>query len=126
MREEVQDLWERRGEQEVIETLSSFMAGEVSGDRRLFFHNAVMRWKCSKLSEDEKKDLQAWIDKDVEERWDAVKHPWRNSQAEEVDELTAENQYVQRYGSPPPSTANPQSDNSQLHERPSTYPTSNS
>jgi hypothetical protein len=97
LRDEVADLWQRRAEQEVVDNLSPFMVGEVGGDRRLHFHNAVMRWKCSKLSEGEKQDLQIWINKEVEERWDAIKHPWRNPQVEDVDELTAENQYIQEY-----------------------------
>lgn len=77
--------------------LSPFFVGEANGDRRLFFHNAVMRWKCSKLTKEENQDLQEWIDNEVEERWDAIKHPWRNPRIKQVDELTAENQYVQRY-----------------------------
>lgn len=101
MRKEVEDLWSRRGEQEVINTLSPFTVGDTSGDHRLFFHNTVMRWKCSQLSEDEKQELQVWIDDDAERRWDAVKHPWRASQDDKVNELTAENQYVQKYGSIP-------------------------
>ena len=97
LREEVDDLWNRREEQEVIDILSPFMVGEASHNRRLFFHNAVMKWKCSKLSEDEKEELQAWIEDEVDERWDAIKHPWKNPQVEEADELTVENQYIQRY-----------------------------
>lgn len=75
------------------------MVGEGGKDRRLFFHNAVMRWKYSKLSDEEKKDLQAWIEEEVERRWDDIQHPWRASKDDEVDDLTAENQYIQRCGS---------------------------
>jgi hypothetical protein len=97
LRGEVEDLWQRREEQEVVDMLSPFMVGEASRDRRLFFHNTVMRWKYSKLSEGEKKDLQGWIDKEVEERWDTIKYPWKGPQVEKAGELTAENQYIQKY-----------------------------
>jgi hypothetical protein len=66
-------------------------------DVRLHFHNAVMRWKCSLLTEDENSDLQEWIGSDVERRWTDVREPWRALQTEDTDELTAENQYVQKY-----------------------------
>jgi hypothetical protein len=65
-------------------------------NNRMLFHNAVMRWKCSLLNEDEKRDLQEWIDNDTQERLEAVQCPWKTSQATGMDDLTAENQYVQK------------------------------
>ena len=38
-----------------------------------------------------------WIDDKVEQRWDAIQHPWQNPNAVEVEELTVENQYIQKY-----------------------------
>ena len=90
-------MWKRRKQEAVIELLSPFMVQELDGDVRLHFHNAVMRWKCSLLGEDEKLKLQAWIDEDLEERLANALEPWRALQSDKVDELTAENQYVQGY-----------------------------
>jgi len=73
LREVVQDLWDHREEQLVVDLLSPFMkTGGVdtddtntsdtntddadtseSSDKSLKFHNAVMRWKCSSLTEEE-------------------------------------------------------------------------
>lgn len=89
-------MWERREEQEVIDLLTPYMVGDGDTGNRLLFHNAVMRWKCSTLSEEELRTLQEWIEEEVEQRWDAVRYPWRNGKAAEVDDLTAENQYIQR------------------------------
>lgn len=63
----------------------------------MLFHNAVMRWKCSTLNEKEKLDLQAWIDDELAKRWMDIQQPWNLLQTEDVDELTAENQHVQKY-----------------------------
>ena len=94
---EVNDLWACRQEQEVVDMLTLFFIKEKDCDTRMLFHNTVMCWKCSELSEDEKQDLQMWIDDEVEQCWDAIQHPWRNPNAVEVEELTAENQYIQKY-----------------------------
>lgn len=99
LRKEVADLWKRRKDNDVVEMLAPFMVREAGNDSHLVFHNAVMQMKCSKLSEDERQDLQAWIEEEVKERWDIIKHPWKHPQAKQVDELTTENEYVQRYSS---------------------------
>ena len=90
-------LWERRQEQEVINLLSPFVMKKEDWNTRMFFHNAVMRQKCSLLTEDEKADLQAWIDDDVQKRWEGIKEPWKTTGSKDVSELTAENQHVQGY-----------------------------
>lgn len=95
LRDEVDRLWERRQEREVINQLSPFMMKEKDCDTRMLFHNAVMRLKCSLLTEDEKTDLQMWIDNDVQKRWEGIKEPWKTTGSLDVSELTAENQYVQ-------------------------------
>ena len=69
---------------------------EKSGcDKRLHFHNAVMRWKSSLLTKEKKLELQAWIEEELERRWGDIRQPWKAFQTGGVDELTAENQYVQ-------------------------------
>jgi len=85
--------------------LSPFLIKEGDINSRMLFHNAVMRRKCSSLSEEEELDLQAWIDDDVAKKWADIQQPWKSLQTDDVDELTAENQYVQRYVSPPVSPA---------------------
>jgi len=62
----VDQLWERRREQEVVNLLSPFTAKETDFETRMLFHNAVMRQKCSLLTKDEKADLQVWIDDDLQ------------------------------------------------------------
>ena len=63
----------------------------------MHFHNMVMHWKCPLLNQDEQCELQEWIDKDAQERWDAIQNPWKALQVSAVEEMTAENQYVQKY-----------------------------
>ena len=76
--------------------LSSFMVNEENSDKRITFHNAVMQWKCSFLSQDEQRELQEWIKKDEQERWDAIRYPWRALQTTDVSEMSVKNQYVQK------------------------------
>jgi hypothetical protein len=73
------------------------MINKADYDSRMLFHNGVMRWKCSLLNEQEKLDLQAWVDDDIAKRWEDIQKPWKSLQTEDMDELTAENQYVQKY-----------------------------
>jgi len=73
------------------------MVKETDCDTRMLFHNAVMRQKCSLLTEDEKADLQAWIDDDIQKRWEGIREPWKMTGSKDVSELTAENQHVQGY-----------------------------
>lgn len=77
------------------------MINPTDFDSRMLFHNGVMRWKCSLLNEEEKLELQAWIDDEIAKRWADIQQPWKSLQTEGVDELTAENQYIQRYISHP-------------------------
>ena len=97
LRAEVEQLWQRRREQEVIDLLSPFTVKETDFETRMLFHNAVMRQKCSLLSSDEKADLQVWIDDDVQKRWEGIREPWKTAASKDVSELTAENQHVQGY-----------------------------
>ena len=96
MRAEVEELWGRRRQPGVIALLSPFMVNEKDSETRMLFHNAVMRQKYSLLTEDEKLNLQAWIDDDAQKRWDIIQHPWKATLTDDTDELTAENQYVQK------------------------------
>ena len=70
---------------------------EKDCDTRMLFHNVLMRQKCSLLTEDEKANLQVWIDDDVRRRWEDIREPWKTSTSKDVSELTAENQHVQGY-----------------------------
>ena len=97
LRDEVQDLWERRGEQEIIDKLSPFANRGDNFNNRMLFHNAVMRWKCSLLNEDERRQLEEWVENDAQERWEEVKHPWKVKQTQDMDEMTAENRFIQEY-----------------------------
>ena len=90
-------LWEHRQEQEVADLFSPFMVKGEDSDTRMLFHNAVMRQKCSLLTEDEKAKFQVWIDDDVQRRWEGIKEPWKTTGSKDISELTAENQYVQGY-----------------------------
>lgn len=101
LRPVVEDLWNRRKEKAVIDLLAPHMVGEKGATNRMLFHNAVMRLKHSELSESEKQKLQEWIDEEVEDRWDAARYPWKNPDGTDAENLTAENQYVQRSVSVP-------------------------
>ena len=89
LRQEVEDLWNRRKEKSVIDQLTPFMNAGDSCNRRLGFHNTVMRWKCSLLTDVERQELQDWIDKKVLEKEEETKQPWKATQ------YTAENDYIQ-------------------------------
>jgi hypothetical protein len=100
LRKEVDDLWKRRGEKEVIDLLAPFVPTEDPPNSRLGFHNAAMRWKCSLLTEEEQQEHQDWIDEDAVEKEKSMNQPWKALQEVGDDELSAENQYIQRYVSP--------------------------
>jgi hypothetical protein len=77
---------------------------EVKGDEssdRLPFHNAVMRWKCSLLTEEELRDMDEWIANSLSGKKEVFLKPWKATQGEE-DELSTENEYIQRYALPSP------------------------
>lgn len=90
---EVQALWARRDEQEVVDMLLPFMTEGCQGSPMLF-HNAVMKWKCSLLDQDQQDELEAWIEDDAKERYDAIRYPW-GAQSMHAQGMTAENQCVQ-------------------------------
>jgi len=96
LRTEVDDLWNRRAAGDVIEQLSPFSkAKDLSTGSRLNFHNAVMRWKCSSLDEEEIQEMEEWIANNVVEKEQDISKPWKAG--EDEDELSAENEYIQRY-----------------------------
>ena len=95
LRKEVDDLWDRRGDEDVIEQLAAFTkSNNLSSDSRLNFHNAVMRWKCSLLTDEELQEMAEWIANSVAEKEEVISKPWKAGQVEEG--LSAENEYIQR------------------------------
>ena len=42
-------------------------------NRRLGFHNAVMWWKCSLLTDEERQEHQNWIEEHVLEKEEEIK-----------------------------------------------------
>ena len=97
LRTEVKDLWNRRKEQEVIDILPDFLDDDTTTDTtHLNFHNAVMRWKCSLMNEEERQDLQKWIDESTQEKSVVLDYLWKAGLEDGADELSAENEYVQR------------------------------
>lgn len=100
LRREVEDLWARRQEDSVHETLKPFLKDTIktstSTSERLVFHMAVMRWKCSLMSSDELTVLNDWIEEQHALQETARTLPWAAEAAEHGDELFAENSYIQR------------------------------
>ena len=98
LHKEVDDLWNRRKEQSVVDLLAPFMDCNMNDGSysHLQFHNAVMRWKCSHLTDEERQEHQEWIDQRQLEKDDVLKRPWKAMQGEGDDELVAENSYIQR------------------------------
>ena len=64
---------------------------------KLLFHMAVMRWKCSILSSDERAELQGWINEQHKLKETARALPWSEEATEHGDNAFAENVYVQRF-----------------------------
>ena len=96
LRKEAEDLWERRKEESIIAKLTPFMATGGSFDKYLDFHNALMRWKCSLLTDEERQEHQEWIDQDLLEREEGTKEPWKVTRGEDDDAEPTENEYIQR------------------------------
>ena len=95
LRKEVNDLWDQQGDEDVIEQLAPFTkADDPSGDSRLNFHNAVMCWKCSLLTDEELQEMAEWIANSVAEKEEVISKPWKAGQVEEG--LSVENEYIQR------------------------------
>ena len=101
LRREVQDLWERRDEDPVRETLKPFLKEtaktSMTRSKRLMFHIAVMRWKCSLLSPEELAALQDWINEQQKARKKESELPWSSEANEYGDALFSENAHIQRY-----------------------------
>ena len=93
LRDEVQDLWERRHEKSVIDKLAPYVKKGTS-DTRLNFHKTIMLWKCSTLSEEERRELAEWATENARLRQSELSQPW--IVGEDDDELRAENEYIQR------------------------------
>ena len=66
-------------------------------NNRMLFHNGIMRRKRSLLNKDEQCELEKWIEDNAQERWEEVKHLWKATQAQGVNEMTAENHFIQEY-----------------------------
>ena len=73
LRQEVEDLWNQREEKVVIDQLARFIKINEHSDRRLGFHNTVMRWKCSLLTDEERQEHQNWIEEHVLEKEEEIK-----------------------------------------------------
>lgn len=58
---------------------------------------AVMRWKCTLLTPDERTELETWIDEQHKSKEVARTLPWSEEANEHGDQLFAENTYIQRY-----------------------------
>lgn len=96
LRKQVKDLWDKRKEQPTIDLLSSY-GWDGGPEKRLVFHGAVMRWKCSLLTDKERQELQEWIDKKALEKEEEAKQPWKVVQGEGEDGLSTQNKYIQRH-----------------------------
>ena len=101
LRLEVEDLWARRNEDSVHETLKPFLKDTVrtsaSTSEKLLFHMAVMRWKCSLLTPDKMATLHNWIGEQQKSADAKRALPWSGEAIEHGDDLFAENTYIQRY-----------------------------
>jgi len=94
LRCEVNDLWAKRQDDVVHQSLNPFIKSSkgITSLDRLQFHIAVMQWKCSLLSPDESETLRIWI----REQKALNESPWAVETAEYGDSLVAENRYMQR------------------------------
>jgi hypothetical protein len=81
--------------------LSETAKSSSTTSEKLLFHMAVMRWKCSLLSPDERAELNSWIDHQKKSKEAARTLPWSVEAGEHGDDLFAENSYVQRLVSAP-------------------------
>lgn len=68
-----------------------------------------MRWKCSLLNEEEREEINNWISELVLKKEEAAAHPWKVGQ-DGMDELSAENEYIQRYVLSSPTATIPGAD----------------
>jgi hypothetical protein len=56
-----------------------------------------MRWKSSLLTDEERQEHQDWIDRELADREEKLKKPWKATADVNASELTAENEYLQRF-----------------------------
>ena len=96
LREQVEDLWSKRKEQSTIDLLKPY-GWNGSSEARIAFHGAVMQWKCSLLTDEERQELQEWIDKTALEKEEEAKQPWKVVQSGGEDGLSTQNKYIRRY-----------------------------
>lgn len=101
LQKEIDDLWDRRGEESVIKLLTPFATTNTFTEH-LDFHNSAMRWKCSLLTDEQSQEHQDWIDRELADREEKLKQPWKATEKAGADKLSAENQYIQGYVSLPP------------------------
>jgi len=82
-----------------MDMLSPFTSNlDGSCDVRLEFHNAVMRWKCLHLTDEERYEVQVFIHERAQKKEGVIQYT--------DDELSKENENIQRYTLlSPPSTA---------------------
>jgi len=101
LRQELNELWERRHEESVSEMLSPFLEEAVesstSTSEKFVFHVAVMRWKVSTLADEELDVLRSWIKGQQKLKEQARVSPWMQEADEYDDALFAENAHIQRY-----------------------------
>jgi len=97
LRKEVEDLFGRRENQDIIDLLGPFStAKDLATGSRLNFHNAVMRWKCSLLTEEERQEMDDWIARSTAEKKEINSKPWKAVKDDEKDELSVENEFIRR------------------------------
>ena len=73
---------------------------DLCANPSLVFHNAVMKWKCASLTDEERQEHQDWINREQEAKEKMLNNPWKATQAVGGNELSMENGYVQRCGRP--------------------------
>ena len=103
LRQEVKDLWEQHDHALVIKLLDGFWDPKQPLDP-LKFHNTVMRWKCLLLTPEQQQEHQEWIDQNTLEREEDLKQLWKVTRETTTEELSVENEYIQRYALLPPPT----------------------
>ena len=66
-------------------------------NRCLGFHNAVMWWKCSLLTDKECQEHQNRIEEHVLEKEEEIKQPWTATMEKGAEESSTENEYIQKF-----------------------------
>ena len=82
---ELDNLWSRQDQQEVVNLLSPFSKAEdLSTGTCLNFHNAFMCWKCLLLTEAELEDMNDWIANAVLRKEEELSKPWKTEHGEDA------------------------------------------